>query len=205
MDIPTASLASFEVIFEVRIGLGNFDQVLKGRGMEARSSKIRMNDDSGCVDDAAKAWLGLAFDLTFKERVEAVNGKGGFVDLQGPFPMEEFLAQPFQADSDGFDHHVSGIGFDEIGDLGPCEGLIHTGDLAKYLLAGGWRHQASSMKIASCKMNNANVGKLAENYPFRHFEIFNLYFAPYNVNQPWVIGGFLLIRSVLRILKKFIR
>ena len=54
-------------------------------------------------------------------------------------------------------------------------------------------------------MKIANLGKLAKHCPLHHFEIFNLHFVLYNPDQPWVIGGLLLIRSVLRILKKFIR
>jgi hypothetical protein len=144
MVVTAAPFAPIKVIFEIRIGLGNFDQVLDGRGMERRSSEIGVDDDTRRIDDATKTWPGLAFKLSFEEGVETVQRKEGFVDLGWASLMEKFLPQLFQAAPDRFDHHVSGIGFDEVRDLRMREDFIDTGDLAKHLLTGRWRHWASS-------------------------------------------------------------
>jgi hypothetical protein len=118
--------------------------MLDGRGMERRSSEIGVDDDTRCIDDATKTWPGLPLKLSLEEWVETVQRKKGFVDLRRISLMEKALPQLFQAAPDGFDHHVSGIGFDEIRDLRTGEDLIDAGDLAKHLLTGRWRHWASS-------------------------------------------------------------
>jgi hypothetical protein len=144
MVVTAPSLAPIKIIFEIRIGPGDFDQMLDGRGVERSSSEIGVNDDTRRVDDATKAWPGLPLKLSLEEWVETIQREEGFIDLGGASFMEKSRPQLFQAAPDRFDHHVSGIGFDEARDLRTGEDLIDTGDLAKHLLTGRWRHWASS-------------------------------------------------------------
>ena len=58
--------------------------MLKGRGMKRRSSEIGMDDTPGRIDDATKAWPGLALDLLLEEGKRRSKEKKDSSGSEGP-------------------------------------------------------------------------------------------------------------------------
>jgi len=160
MDVTASPFSPVEVIFEIGIGFGGPDEVLKGRRMKGRPSEVGVDDHSGRIDDTLKARPGLTLKLLLKKGKEAVHGEEGFLRLQRFFLTEKILPEAFQTAPDGFDHNGSGKGLQKTEDLWPGEDLIHAGDLAKRLLAR--RHDDSSMKSANFKMKDGNFKGLVK-------------------------------------------
>jgi len=51
MDIPAPSFATIQIKLQVRVGLGDIDDVLKRGGVKRRPPQIGVDDDPGGVDD----------------------------------------------------------------------------------------------------------------------------------------------------------
>ncbi len=81
MNITVPPFASIQVIFKVRIGLGNFDQMLKGRGMERGPSEIGMDDNPCCIDHTPELWLGLTLKFLLEEGEEMIKREEGFINF----------------------------------------------------------------------------------------------------------------------------
>jgi hypothetical protein len=75
MVIPAPPLAPIKIIFQIGIGSGDVDHMLKGRGMERGSAQVGMDHHSGCIDDAPESRLHLKIDLFLEERVKVFPGE----------------------------------------------------------------------------------------------------------------------------------
>jgi hypothetical protein len=110
MGITASPLSPIEIVLEIRIRLGDLDEMVKGGGMKRRSPQIGMDDHSGRIDDATKARPGPALDFFLEEGEEAVEREEGFVRLRNPFRMEESFTELFQRTPDGLNDDLSRIG-----------------------------------------------------------------------------------------------
>jgi hypothetical protein len=119
MAIAIAAFTQIKIILQVRIGLGNVDDVLKCRRMEGRSPQVGMNHHAGCIDNPAESRLDLKVDLFLEEGKETLEGDEGIFELGEVFFMEEFFPKISQPLSDGLHHDSSGVDFQEVRDLRP--------------------------------------------------------------------------------------
>jgi hypothetical protein len=107
--IPASPLAPIKIVFQIGIGSGDVDDVLKGRGMERGSAQVGMDHHSGCIDDAPEARLHLKIDLLLEERVKVFQGEEAVFVSYERFFREKFLANVFQPFSDALYYNGPGM------------------------------------------------------------------------------------------------
>jgi hypothetical protein len=107
--IPASSLAATKIVFQIRIGSGDVDDVMKGRGMERGSAQVGMDHHSGGIDDAPESRLHLKIDLFQEERVKVFPGEEAvFISREG-FLREKFFPNALQPFSNALDHNGPGM------------------------------------------------------------------------------------------------